>query len=67
MSVNFEYRSSILEASDPATDTEWCWFKGCEELTKSVDGCQVGTLSVPAGATVNEVKAIIRLDAKSKR
>jgi hypothetical protein len=62
--VNFEYRSGILEAADTATGREWCWFKGDAEVVISDDGQNVGTLAVPDGATVIEVKALIRKAAK---
>lgn len=62
--VNFEYRSGILEGADPASDRAWCWFKGDAEVVISDDGQNVGTLAVPDGATVTEVKALIRKAAK---
>ncbi len=62
--VNFEYRSGILEGADPVTGREWCWFKGDLECVISDDGQNVGTLAVPDGATVIEVKALIRKAAK---
>lgn len=62
--INFVYQSSILEAADPASDRAWCWFKGDAEVVISDDGEIVGTLAVPDGATVVQVKALIREDAK---
>lgn len=62
--VNFEYRSGILEGADPATGREYCWFRGDAEVVISDDGQNVGTLAVPEGATVTEVKALIRQAAK---
>lgn len=67
MRVNFDYRAGVLEAGCPEMDTDWCWFRGDQEITRSVNGCLVGTLHVPVGATVNEVKATIRIDARGKR
>lgn len=65
--INFEYKSGILEAADPASDRSWCWFKGDAEVVISHDGVNVGTLAVPDGATVVQVKAQIRTDAKRAR
>lgn len=62
--INFEYRSGILEGADATTGREWCWFKGGAEVVISHDGVNVGTLAVPYGATVVQVKALIREDAK---
>lgn len=62
--INFEYRAGVLEAADTATGREWCWFKGDLECVISDDGQNVGTLAVPYGATVVQVKALIREDAK---
>lgn len=62
--INFEYRAGVLEAADTATGREWCWFKGDLECVISDDGQNVGTLAVPEGATVTEVKAQIRKAAK---
>ncbi|MGL5538812.1 MAG: hypothetical protein ACRDC0_16545 [Aeromonas veronii] len=64
MAINFQYRCGILEAADTTSDTEWCWFKGDTEITKSRGGEPAGTVSAPPGAPVAEVKAIIRNDAK---
>ena len=65
MAITFDWRSGILEAADPATGREWCWFKGDLEITVSLDGELAGSLSVPDSASVVEVKAIIRNDAKA--
>lgn len=65
MAITFDWRSGILEAADPTTGREWCWFKGDREITVSLDGELAGSLTVPAGASVVEVKAIIRGDAKA--
>lgn len=67
MTVNFEYKWNLLQAANPETDTEWSWEKGDREIVISHGGQNVGTLSVPDGATVTEVKAIIRTDAKRAR
>lgn len=64
MAINFDWRSGILEAADTHTGREWCWYQGDTEITRTQDGELAGTISVPAGATVTEVKAIIRNDAK---
>lgn len=62
--INFDYRAGVLEGADPATGREWCWFRGDLEVVISHDGQNVGTLAVPDGVTVTEVKAAIRADAK---
>lgn len=62
--VNFEYRYGWLEAADPATDREWSWRKGDGEVVVSHGGQWAGVLDVPQGATVPEVKTMIRQDAK---
>lgn len=64
MTIAFEYRGNILEGADQKTGREWCWFKGDLECVISDDGQNVGTLAVPEGATVTEVKALIRKAAK---
>lgn len=64
MAINFDYRGGILEAADTNTGSEWCWYKGDTEITKTQDGLLVGSISIHAGAAVVEVKAIIRDDAK---
>lgn len=64
--INFEYKSGILEGAD-ASGREWCWFKGDTEIVISHDGENIGTLTTHANATVTEVKAIIRTDAKRAR
>ena len=62
--INFEYRSGILEGADPATGTEFCWFRGDEEITVAEDCQPVGVIAVKAGATVTEAKAAIRAYGK---
>lgn len=62
--INFEFRSGILEAADTATGTEFCWFRGDEEITISEDGQPAGVIAVKAGASVTEAKAAIRAYAK---
>ena len=66
MAINFDYRSGILEAADTESGREWCWYKGDLEITKAQDGELAGTISVPEGASVVEVKAIIREYAKAQ-
>lgn len=63
--VNFEYRSGVLEAGCPITDMEWCWFKGDTVVTVTAAGAPAPSLDVPEGATVAEVKAIIRAAARA--
>lgn len=65
MAINFEWRSGILEAADTKTGIEWCWYKGDTEITRSRDGELSGSVSVPPGSPVTEVKALIREDARS--
>lgn len=65
--INFEYKSGILEAADPASDRSWCWFKCSDEVVISDGGQIVGTLSVPDGAGVVQVKTLIREDARRAR
>lgn len=66
-SIRFDYRAGILEGASPATGREWCWFKGDLEIVISDEGQIVGVLEVRQGATVAEVKAAIRGDAKGKK
>ncbi|MGL5289173.1 MAG: hypothetical protein ACRC9N_06735, partial [Aeromonas sp.] len=54
------YRSGILEAADPATDREWSWFKGDSHITETHAGEPARGIDAPEGATVTEVKALIR-------
>lgn len=58
--INFEYRAGILEGAAPSLDVEWCWFKGDAHVTTTRQGSPAPSLDVPMGATVAEVKAIIR-------
>ncbi|BBQ53692.1 MULTISPECIES: hypothetical protein [Aeromonas] len=62
--VNFDYRSGILEAADPATDREWCWFKGDAWITENQSGERHTVIDAPTGATVAEIKSLIRARAK---
>lgn len=66
MAINFDYRCGILEAADPETGYEWCWYKGDTEISKAHEGTLVSSVSVPEGVSVVEVKAIIRGNAKMK-
>ena len=65
--INFDYQAGVLEGADPVTGREYCWFRGDSEVVISHDGVNVGTLAVPYGATVVQVKALIREDAKRAR
>jgi len=60
MTIRFEYRSGILEGANPDTGIEYCWFRGDRHITVSRDGQGTGEISVPHGATVTEVKRLIR-------
>lgn len=62
--INFTWRSGILEAADPASCVEWCWFKGDLHITVSRDADPVGTIDAPEGAGVTTIKAIIRRYAR---
>ncbi len=62
--VNFDYRSGILEAADPATDREWCWFKGDRWITETQHGEHRGVIEAPTGSTVADIKRLIRARAK---
>lgn len=63
MAVNFIYQRQRLEAGEFHSDLEWYWTKGELEILCHWAGTFSKTISVPAGATVIEVKAIIRNDA----
>jgi len=67
MAINFDYRCGILEAADTKTGYEWCWYKGDTEITRTQNGELSSSFSVPVGATVIEVKGIIRDDAKKSQ
>ncbi len=67
MTVQFDYRAGILEAADPATGREYCWFKGDIEVVISQGGENVGVLPVPAGASVVDAKRVIRESTKEAR
>lgn len=60
--INFEYKFECLRAGCPELDREWEWCKGDPEIVVSQAGEFTRVISVPAGATVTEVKAIIRGD-----
>ena len=62
MSINFEYKFGWLKAGCPELDTEWEWGKGDPEIVVSQAGAFARVIAVPVGATVTEVKAIIRGD-----
>lgn len=66
MAVNFINRRGQLEAGELASDREWFWTKGDAEIQCHQGGDLSKTISAPAGATVVEVKAIIRNDAAGK-
>ena len=60
--INFEYKFSQLRAGCPELDREWEWCKGDPEIVVSQAGAFARVIAVPGGATVTEVKAIIRGD-----
>ena len=64
MTINFDYRCGILEAADTKTGREWCWDKGDSEVTRTENGELLSSIGVPIGATVVNVKALIRMDTK---
>lgn len=64
MAINFDYRCGILEAADTKTGRGWCWYKGDPEVTRTENGELLSSIGVPIGATVVEVKALIRMDTR---
>jgi hypothetical protein len=58
--VNFDYKSGILEGFAPRTGNDFSWFKGDVRVDVSFDGTDLGELSVPTGSTAVQVKKIIR-------
>ena len=60
--INFEYKFGWLRAGCPELDREWEWGKGDPEIVVSHGGGFARVIAVPVGATVTEVKAIIRGD-----
>lgn len=66
MTINFDYRCGILEAADTKTGREWCWYKGDPEVTRTENGELLSSIGVPIGATVVEVKTLIRMDTKKQ-
>ena len=60
--INFEYKFSQLRAGCPELDREWEWCKGDPEIVVSQGGEFARVIAVPVGATVSEVKALIRRD-----
>lgn len=68
MAVNFDWdaRAGILDAGCPESDREWIWFRNSTHITASCGGEITSTLAAPEGAKVNEIKAIIRQDAKRR-
>lgn len=63
--VNFDYRSGILEAGDPDTDREWSWFNGDAWITETQHGERHTVIDAPTGATVAEIKRLIRARARA--
>lgn len=60
--INFEYKYECLKAGCPELDREWEWTRGDPEVVVSQAGEFARVIEVPAGASVTEVKAIIRAD-----
>lgn len=60
--INFEYQYECLRAGCPELDREWEWCKGDPEIVVSQGGEFARVIAVPVGATVSEVKALIRGD-----
>ncbi|ARW82140.1 hypothetical protein [Aeromonas salmonicida] len=58
--VNFDYKSGILEGYATRTGNDFSWFKGDAKVDVSFDGTDLGELPVPAGATAVQVKKIIK-------
>lgn len=58
--VNFDYKSGILEGYATRTGNDFSWFKGDCQVDVSCDGIDLGELPVPAGATAVQVKKIIK-------
>ena len=64
MTINFDYRCGILEAADTKTGPEWWWYKGGPGVTSTENGGVLSSIGGPIGATVVEVKTLIRMDTK---
>lgn len=58
--VNFDYKSGILEGYAPRTGNDFSWFRGDCKVDVCCDGVDLGELAVPAGSTAVQVKKIIR-------
>ncbi len=58
--VNFDYKSGILEGYAPRTGNDFSWFKGDCKVDVCFDGTDLGELEVPAGSTAVQVKKIIK-------
>ncbi|MCX0447202.1 hypothetical protein [Aeromonas veronii] len=64
--INFDYRSGVLEAAWVERQLEFSWFKGDQQLFIYLDYSEVDSLSVPAAASVVQVKSIIRQYVRGK-
>ncbi|MGE6185020.1 hypothetical protein ACLHZ2_20010 [Aeromonas media] len=64
--INFDYRSGVLDAAWVEQQMEFSWFKGDGHVLVSLDASEVDTLHVPDLASVGEVKTIIRHYVRSK-
>lgn len=58
--VNFDYKSGILEGYATRTGNDFSWFKGDTKVDVCFDGVDLGELPVPAGATAVQVKKLIK-------
>lgn len=64
--INFDYRSGVLDAAWVEQQMEFSWFKGDGHVLVSLDASEVDTLHVPGSASVGEVKTIIRQYVRGK-
>lgn len=64
--INFDYRSGVLDAAWVERQLEFFWFKGDPQVLVFLDTSEVDNLSVPAAANVGEVKTIIRQYVRGK-
>lgn len=64
--INFDYRSGVLDAAWVERQLEFFWFKGDQQLLVYLDEIEQDNLTVPAAATVGQVKTIIREYVRGK-
>ncbi|HHQ4806770.1 MULTISPECIES: hypothetical protein [Aeromonas] len=64
--INFDYRSGVLDAAWVERQLEFFWFKGDQQVLVYLDRSEVDNLSVPVAASVVQVKSIIRQYVRGK-